>query len=192
MSSRKSVKLGEYVSARQRELLIAFMEGHPFLVTAACALGQKIAERRQALWSELAALLNVEGPAIKTAEQWQGYWRKEVFLSRKDAAAVSASQSGTGGGRIIQLLGTSTATGVCKPFFQPLDEEHCGSQTPSIGATVPQPSSCTATSWTQLCENQVSDRETLLQRVADDYARGVAQSAETNEVQYALCLYGGA
>ncbi|KAH7973691.1 hypothetical protein HPB49_004013 [Dermacentor silvarum] len=151
MSSHKTVKLGPHVSARQRELLVAFMEGHPFLVRAACALDREVtAVRKQALWSELAALLNAEGPAVKTAEQWQGYWRKEIFLSRKDAATASASQSGTGGGhlpglrgRIIQLVGTSTATGR---------------------------------------STRVSDRETLLQRVADDYARSVAQSAETNEL----------
>ncbi|KAH7979971.1 hypothetical protein HPB49_012315 [Dermacentor silvarum] len=72
MSCRKGIKLGPHVSARQRELLVAFMEGDPFLVRAACALGREnMAERKQTLWSEFAALLNAEGPAIKTAEQWQ-------------------------------------------------------------------------------------------------------------------------
>ncbi|KAH7941675.1 hypothetical protein HPB49_016033 [Dermacentor silvarum] len=75
-------------------------------------------ERKRQLWNELATLLNAEGPARKTAEQWQLFWRKEISLSDRDAAAVSASQSTGGGGlpglrgHILQLVGTSMLTGV--------------------------------------------------------------------------------
>ncbi|XP_065280163.1 uncharacterized protein [Dermacentor albipictus] len=143
MSSHKNVKLGPHVSPHQRELLVAFMEGHPYLVRASCALTPECTvERRRQLWSELAALLNTEGPAAKTAEQWQVFWRKEVFLSRRDAATASASQSGTGGGRlpglrgrIIALVGTSTVTGVCEAFYQPLDEPAMEVTVESVGTT---------------------------------------------------------
>ncbi|XP_054922311.2 uncharacterized protein [Dermacentor andersoni] len=228
MSSHKNVRLGPHVSPHQRELLVAFMEGHPYLVRASCALTPECTvERRRQLWSELAALLNTEGPAAKTAEQWQVFWRKEVFLSRRDAAAASASQSGTGGGRlpglrgcVIALVGTSTVTGVCEPFYQPLDEpamevtvQSVGTtagtsglsregalQQPGVVAVEPLPRSPPATaqpaagpggvrtSYQPRVQRRsrgprrVSHREALVERLADDYARTVAQNDETNEL----------
>ncbi|XP_070382835.1 uncharacterized protein [Dermacentor albipictus] len=228
MSSHKNVKLGPHVSPHQRELLVAFMEGHPYLVRASCALTPECTvERRRQLWSELAALLNTEGPAAKTAEQWQVFWRKEVYLSRRDAATASASQSGTGGGRlpglrgrIIALVGTSTVTGVCEAFYQPLDEpamevtvESVGTtagtsglsregalQQPGVGPVEPLPRSPPATAQPAAGPGGVrtsyqprvqrrsrgprraSHRDALVERLADDYARTVAQNDETNEL----------
>ncbi|XP_065287759.1 uncharacterized protein [Dermacentor albipictus] len=125
MSSHRDVVLGPHVSHRQKELLVSFMEEHPYLAKASCVLGPMLTvARRSELWNELAALLHMEGPAVKTAAQWRQYWKKETYSSRHDAAVLSAEQQGTGGGRlqglrgrILTLVGRSSATGVCAPFF---------------------------------------------------------------------------
>ncbi|XP_070378182.1 uncharacterized protein [Dermacentor albipictus] len=130
MSSHRDVVLGPHVSHRQRELLVSLMEEHPYLAKASCVLGPMLTvARRSELWNELAALLNMEGPAVKTAAQWRQYWKKETYSSRHDAAVLSAEQQGTGGGRlqglcgrILTLVGRSSATGVCAPFFVPPEQ----------------------------------------------------------------------
>ncbi|XP_075533922.1 uncharacterized protein LOC142566973 [Dermacentor variabilis] len=66
---------------------------------------------------------------MKTAAQWRGVWKKDVYNARCDAAALHAESRGTGGGsllgprgRILSLVGRASAIGVCPPFFEP-DEE---------------------------------------------------------------------
>ncbi|KAL1446895.1 hypothetical protein MTO96_044455, partial [Rhipicephalus appendiculatus] len=71
----------------------------------------------------LAEALNDEGPIIKSVQQWQDWWRKQVHDARQDAAAIAEVQRSTGGGRapgfngrVLQLTGTLRLTGV-----RPLD-----------------------------------------------------------------------
>nr|XP_054927555.1 uncharacterized protein LOC129385215 [Dermacentor andersoni] len=130
MSSQQVRRLGPHVSERQREILVSFVEEHPYLAKASCVLGQQLtAARKEELWQQVTALLNTEGPAVKTAAQWRGVWKKDVYKARRDAAALHAESRGTGGGslpgqrgRILSLVGRASAIGVCAPFFEP-DEE---------------------------------------------------------------------
>ncbi|XP_072140859.1 uncharacterized protein [Dermacentor andersoni] len=149
MLSHKNVKLGAHVWPHQRELLVAFMEGHRYLVRTSCALTQECTvERRRQLWSELTALLN-RGPGREDCRTVAGVlaeggislpprcrrsFRKSKVSARSGSVACDIYNavrncSGTGGGRlpglrgrVLALVGTSTVTGVCEPFFQPLDE----------------------------------------------------------------------
>ncbi|XP_070392599.1 uncharacterized protein [Dermacentor albipictus] len=131
MYSQQVRRLGPHVSARQRELLVSFVEEHPYLAKASCVLGQQLtAARKEELWQQVTALLNAEGPAVKTAAQWRGVWKEDVYNARRDAAALHAESSGTGGGslpgprgRILSLVGRASAIGVCQPFFEPDEEE---------------------------------------------------------------------
>ncbi|XP_050023904.2 uncharacterized protein [Dermacentor andersoni] len=125
MSSHKDVRLGPHVSPHQRDLLVAFMEKHAFLVTASRVPSPEATmERKRELWEEIAALLNAEGPARKSLRKWQAFWRKEVFLSRRDAAETRSGGRLSGvRGRIMQLVGPATVTGLCEQRrSQPLDE----------------------------------------------------------------------
>ncbi|XP_054931063.1 uncharacterized protein [Dermacentor andersoni] len=130
MSSQQVRWLGPHVSERQREILVSFVEEHPYLAKASCVLGQQLtAARKEELWQQVTALLNTEGPAVKTAAQWRAVWKKDVYKARRDAAALHAESRGTGGGslpgqrgRILSLVGRASAIGVCPPFFEP-DEE---------------------------------------------------------------------
>ncbi|XP_065311568.1 uncharacterized protein [Dermacentor albipictus] len=131
MSSQQVRRLGPHVSERQREILLSFVEEHPYLAKASCVLGQQLtAARKEELWQQVTALLNTEGPAVKTAAQWRGVWKKDVYKARRDAAALHAESSGTGGGslpgprgRILSLVGRASAIGVCPPFYEPDEEE---------------------------------------------------------------------
>ncbi|KAH7982025.1 hypothetical protein HPB52_002674 [Rhipicephalus sanguineus] len=58
---------GPRVPEGQREIVLAFMEEHPQLVSRAVELGPHftVADRRR-LWQQLAEALNAEGPAQKS------------------------------------------------------------------------------------------------------------------------------
>ncbi|XP_049517179.1 uncharacterized protein LOC125942947 [Dermacentor silvarum] len=130
MSSHKGSRLGPRVSARQREILVEFMERHPYLVKPSCALNPELtAARKEELWKELVSLLNNEGPAVKTVHQWRAFWNKETHDARHDAAVHAAEHRGTGGGklpglrgRILSLVGVASAIGVCPNFFEDAEE----------------------------------------------------------------------
>ncbi|KAH7934080.1 hypothetical protein HPB49_021199 [Dermacentor silvarum] len=130
MSSHKGSRLGPGVSAGQREILVEFMERHPYLVKPSCALNPELtAARKQELWKQLVLLLNNEGPAVKTVYQWRAFWNKETHDARHDAAVHAAEHRGTGDGklpglrgRIISLVGVASAIGVCPNFFEDAEE----------------------------------------------------------------------
>ncbi|KAL1471197.1 hypothetical protein MTO96_023842 [Rhipicephalus appendiculatus] len=114
------------VSGGQREIILAFMEQHPQLVSRAVELGPHftLADRRR-LWQQLEDALNAEGPARKETDGWQEWWRKQVHDARHDAAAVAEVQRSTGGGRapvfrgrVLQLTGTLRLSGVTDLPFQ--------------------------------------------------------------------------
>ncbi|XP_075739792.1 uncharacterized protein LOC142785238 isoform X1 [Rhipicephalus microplus] len=108
------------VSEGQRALVLAFMSEHPQLAAKAIELqhGVTVADRRR-LWQELSDALNLEGPAQKSADDWQACWRRQVHEARRDAAAIKEAQTGTGGGRlpgfrgrVLQLTGLARFGGV--------------------------------------------------------------------------------
>nr|XP_037279729.1 uncharacterized protein LOC119172683 [Rhipicephalus microplus] len=79
------------------------MSEHPQLAAKAIELqhGVTVADRRR-LWQELSDALNLEGPAQKSVDDWQAWWRR-----------------GTGGGRlpgfrgrVLQLTGLARFGGV--------------------------------------------------------------------------------
>ncbi|KAH7950038.1 hypothetical protein HPB49_018918 [Dermacentor silvarum] len=126
MSSHKGSRLGPRVSARQREILVEFMERHPYLVKSSCAPSPElIAARKDDMWKDVVSLLNNEGPAVKTINRWRAFWNKETH----DAAVHVAEHRGTGGGklpglrgRILSLEGVASAIGVCPNFFEDAEE----------------------------------------------------------------------
>ncbi|XP_075547349.1 uncharacterized protein LOC142581782 isoform X1 [Dermacentor variabilis] len=95
------------------------MEEHPALVTPSYPLGPSLTKAdKEALWLQLKALLDAEGPARKTVQQWQAFWRKQRFYADQALALVRQQQRGTGGGqlagihgRILQLTGTARVDG---------------------------------------------------------------------------------
>ncbi|KAH7950155.1 hypothetical protein HPB49_020276 [Dermacentor silvarum] len=126
MSSHKGSRLGPRVSPRQREILVEFMERHPYLVKSSCAPSPElIAARKDDMWKDVVSLLNNEGPAVKTMNRWRAFWNKETH----DAAVHAAEHRGTGGGklpglrgRILSLEGVASAIGVCPNFFEDAEE----------------------------------------------------------------------
>ncbi|KAH7951290.1 hypothetical protein HPB52_007713 [Rhipicephalus sanguineus] len=118
-------KKGQRVPDNQRELLLVFMEQHPQLTTRASEFTPDFtAAERHRLWLELADVLNREGPVTKSLEQWQDWWRKQVYDARQDAAAVAEVQRTGGGrasgfrGRVLQLTGTLRLTGARRLDYQ--------------------------------------------------------------------------
>ncbi|KAH7981925.1 hypothetical protein HPB52_001806 [Rhipicephalus sanguineus] len=83
---------GPRVSEGQREIVLAFMEEHPQLVSRAVELGPHftVADRRR-LWQQLADALNAEGPAQKRTLH-----RIELSTTRLAIAAerTAAAQEG--------------------------------------------------------------------------------------------------
>ncbi|KAH7970244.1 hypothetical protein HPB49_001618 [Dermacentor silvarum] len=74
MSSHKNVRLGPHVSRSQRELLVAFMEEHAYLVTTSRVPSAEVtAERKSELWEQITAALNAEGPSKKSVRGMAGF-----------------------------------------------------------------------------------------------------------------------
>ncbi|KAH7974967.1 hypothetical protein HPB49_022125 [Dermacentor silvarum] len=129
MSSHKGSRLEPRVSPRQREILVEFMERHPYLVKSSCALNPELtAARNEELWKELVSLLNNEGPAVKTVYQWRAFWNKETHDARHDNAVHPQSTGALGVAscldcwRILSLVGVASAIGVCPNFFEDAEE----------------------------------------------------------------------
>lgn len=119
MSSQRNVRLvgpRGRASDSQKDLIIRFMEEHPFLARRPfdpCP-EPMAAEKRRRLWRQLVAEVNAVGPMSKSVDQWQSWWRKQVHDARQQAA-----RRGTGGGylprwrvRILNVAGTLPQTGV--------------------------------------------------------------------------------
>ncbi|XP_075546201.1 uncharacterized protein LOC142579660 [Dermacentor variabilis] len=117
---------GPRVSEAQKETVVAFMQEHPQLAIRSSELGPRFtAGDRRRLWQQLADQLNTQGPVVKTVEQWQEWWRKQVFEARRNAAALAQEQRKTGGGRlhgfhgrVLQLTGTVRLHGVTDLPYQ--------------------------------------------------------------------------
>lgn len=74
------------ISIRQEETLINFMELNPRLASKSGEFDPNFtAAKREQLWEELAALLNAEGPPVRTAQAWRIWWTKFVYRCRREA-----------------------------------------------------------------------------------------------------------
>ncbi|KAH6947846.1 hypothetical protein HPB50_021831 [Hyalomma asiaticum] len=116
---------GPPVPENQREMLLAFLEQYPSLAQRSfTATPYFTAADRRRLWKDIAEALNAEGPTQKTSEQWQVWWRKQVFAARHDSRAVEEAQSTGSGrlpgyrGRILQVCGLSRFTGSRRLDYQ--------------------------------------------------------------------------
>nr|XP_054926012.1 uncharacterized protein LOC126529728 [Dermacentor andersoni] len=125
---------GPRVSEAQKETVVAFMEAHPQLAIRSSELGPRFtAGDRRRLWQQLADQLNTQGPVVKTTEQGQEWWRKQVFEARRNAAALAQEQRSTGGGRlhgfhgrVLELTGTVRLHGVTDlPYQEQADVPTC-------------------------------------------------------------------
>ena len=57
--------------------------------------GRKMKARK---WKELMAILNSNGGAVKSVDQWQKYWADQKREAKKHAANVRLAAEATGGG----------------------------------------------------------------------------------------------
>ncbi|XP_049524032.1 uncharacterized protein LOC125945784 [Dermacentor silvarum] len=117
---------GPRVSEGHRETVLSFMEQHPQLASRSSELGPGFtAGDRRRLWQQLADVLNEQGPMVKAADQWQEWWRKQVYEARRDAIAIAQVQRSTGGGRapgfhgrVLNLTGMVRLRGVADLPYQ--------------------------------------------------------------------------
>ncbi|KAH6933216.1 hypothetical protein HPB50_013545 [Hyalomma asiaticum] len=116
-------------------MLLTFLEQYPSLAQRSfSATPYFTAADRRRLWREIAEALNAEGPIQKTSEQWQLWWRKQVFAALHDSRAVEEAQSTGSGrlpgyrGRILQMCGLSRFTGSRRLDYQ--------TQLPDVAAAV--------------------------------------------------------
>ncbi|KAH7948922.1 hypothetical protein HPB49_003438 [Dermacentor silvarum] len=120
---------GPRVSEGHRETVLSFMEQHPQLASRSSELGPGFtAGDRRRLWQQLADVLNEQGPMVKAADQWQEWWRKQVYEARRDAIAIAQVQRSTGGGRapgfhgrVLNLTGMVRLRGVADLPYQEAD-----------------------------------------------------------------------
>ncbi|KAH6941457.1 hypothetical protein HPB50_018215 [Hyalomma asiaticum] len=92
---------GPRVSMTQRDILIQFIEQHPYLARAMTSLSLRLsAARKKELWDEVAGVLNQRGPAVKTSECWRNHWLKLVHAACREAARSATERTSAGGGKV--------------------------------------------------------------------------------------------
>ncbi|KAH7981375.1 hypothetical protein HPB49_023473 [Dermacentor silvarum] len=82
------------VSEGQQKPVLDFMKQHLQLALRSSELGPgfTLVDRRR-LWQQLADALNVEGPVVKTVDQWQDWWRKQqAYEAGRDTTAIAQDQ----------------------------------------------------------------------------------------------------
>lgn len=84
---KKMSAKGPRVSTVQRDMLIQFLEQHPYLGRSCTEVSPRMtAARKKQLWQEIATLLNQQGPAVKSPQLWRNHWAKMVYGARKELA----------------------------------------------------------------------------------------------------------
>ncbi|KAH6946590.1 hypothetical protein HPB50_014146 [Hyalomma asiaticum] len=187
---------GPRVSVAQRDILIEFIEQHPYLARATTSLSRRLsAARKKELWDEVAAVLNQRGTAVKTPERWRNHWSKLVHAARREAARSAAERTSTGGGKPpaqpqpppqAQTPPQPTAQPHLQPLpqLQPLLQPQPPSQPPSQPqpSSQPQPRQTPQPRAPQLPRRQLRDLEEVVQRTAEEYVRqGEAANARAQE-----------
>ncbi|KAL1484542.1 hypothetical protein MTO96_011240 [Rhipicephalus appendiculatus] len=134
MPSHRDVSLGPRVSDSQKELIISFMEQHPFLSRRCRELyPDPRAVDRRVLWRQLAAELNALGPMSKTIAQWHAWWRKQVHEARQHATHGRNDLLPRWRVRILDVAGPLPQTGVRDPA---LEAPENADQVPSMAVEV--------------------------------------------------------
>ncbi|XP_054926020.1 uncharacterized protein [Dermacentor andersoni] len=92
---------GPRVSKQQAAILVQFIEQHPYLARASTEFSPRMtAARKNELWEEVAAVLNAQGPAVKTTSRWRNHWAKMAHKAKKEAARAASEKRATGGGKV--------------------------------------------------------------------------------------------
>ncbi|KAL1441958.1 hypothetical protein MTO96_008139 [Rhipicephalus appendiculatus] len=87
-------KLGPRVSPRQMEILLEFVNEHPYLVNGSKDKTKEVEPwQREQLWEEAAAKLNAKGPAVKTRYAWRKFWSGRAVQIRRTVARVAKMRS---------------------------------------------------------------------------------------------------
>lgn len=83
-------KLGPRVSPRQMEMLMEFLDEHPYLASTSREKGRgvKVFER-ELLWEEAAGKLNAKGPAVKSRSSWRKFWCSRSEQIKRTVARVA-------------------------------------------------------------------------------------------------------
>ncbi|XP_034833824.2 uncharacterized protein [Maniola hyperantus] len=110
-------------SPSQFDLMVTFMEQHGDLSKPSSNARGRISTLSK--WEELAVLLNSDGSGdTKTPEKWKKVWSDFKNNTKKKAARLHRSATGTGGGaatyckltdleqRVLNLIGVQVATGL--------------------------------------------------------------------------------
>ncbi|XP_070379249.1 myb-related transcription factor, partner of profilin-like [Dermacentor albipictus] len=91
---------GPRVSQEQTDILVQFIEQHPYLARASTEFSPRMtAARKNELWEAVAAVLNGQGPAVKSTSRWRNHWAKMAHKAKKEAARAASEKRATGGGK---------------------------------------------------------------------------------------------
>ncbi|KAL3254633.1 hypothetical protein MRX96_054158 [Rhipicephalus microplus] len=83
-------KLGPRVSPRQMEMLLDFVNEHPYLVNGFKEKTKQVEPwEREQLWEEAASKLNAKGPAVKTRYAWRKFWSGRAPQIKRTVARVA-------------------------------------------------------------------------------------------------------
>ncbi|KAH7983160.1 hypothetical protein HPB52_009696 [Rhipicephalus sanguineus] len=121
---------GPRVSKVQRDMLIQFLEQHPYLGRSCTEVSPRMtAARKKQLWQEIATLLNQQGPAVKSPQLWRNHWAKMVCGARKELARSTSERNATGGGRVggvdgrvLDILERTGAVVTTPPEYYPVPD----------------------------------------------------------------------
>lgn len=77
------------ISARQLDLMVTYMEANEDLRDGKLN-SYFTKDERKRKWNELAKILNAEGSAVKSAEQWKKSWNDQKGYARNKAAKIKS------------------------------------------------------------------------------------------------------
>nr|XP_037273937.1 uncharacterized protein LOC119166716 isoform X2 [Rhipicephalus microplus] len=78
------------VSPRQMEMLLDFVNEHPYLVNGFKEKTKQVEPwEREQLWEEAASKLNAKGPAVKTRYAWRKFWSGRAPQIKRTVARVA-------------------------------------------------------------------------------------------------------
>ncbi|XP_050025031.1 uncharacterized protein [Dermacentor andersoni] len=90
MSEIGTRKLGPRVSPRQMEMLLEFLNEHPYLASGSKEKTKEVEPwERERLWEEAAAKLNAKGPAVKTRYAWRKFWSGRSAQIKRTVARIA-------------------------------------------------------------------------------------------------------
>ncbi|KAK8781734.1 hypothetical protein V5799_016924, partial [Amblyomma americanum] len=83
-------KLGPRVSPRQMEILLEFLNQHPYLASTSKEKSREVEPwERERLWEEAANKLNAKGPAVKSRSSWRKFWSSRSSQIKRTVARIA-------------------------------------------------------------------------------------------------------